>query len=158
MYRRFPDERTRIPSLSWYHHRIAACSSDPAHYIAMANGEELSLWELSERILNDEGKDPISSKENDDGMKKAENLLRDVENIIAKGGGPAHWLHNQLQALFYVKKKGGDEMAFRKSDNLGRCCDCGFALFSLRLERHDIIRRCKKCGKEFNIDKGQPVK
>lgn len=49
-------------------------------------------------------------------------------------------------------------MVFRKSENLGCCCECGCSAFNLRIDHHDIIRRCKKCGREFNIDKGQSVR
>lgn len=106
VYRMFPDERTRVPSLSWHHHQIATNSSDPARYMAMANGENLSIWELREKVWIEQRRVPINPGKNDERKKKAELLLKDIENIIAKVEGPAHWFYDQLQALIYAEKKG----------------------------------------------------
>jgi len=97
VYRTFPEEGMRIPSMSWYHHRVAANSPDPAKYIALANDENLSTRELRKRILEDEGRPDINRQEEDEDMKKARMLLEKVEAFLAKGGEVAKWLKEQLR-------------------------------------------------------------
>lgn len=99
VYRAFPDERTRIPSLSWYHHRVAANSSDPAHYIAKANDEGLSTREMREVILLDENKEHLTNEEKENAIKEAEKVFEKVESLLAKGGEPARWLEEKLRKL-----------------------------------------------------------
>lgn len=53
-YRAFPDEGMRIPELSWYHHRLAANTSDPVKWINRAFKERLSTRQLRNMILEEE--------------------------------------------------------------------------------------------------------
>lgn len=99
VYRAFPEESTRIPSLSWYHHRIAANSQEPQKYIAVANDEGLSTRELRKKILEDEGKVNIVQEEEDKEMKKAERLFKQVEEFLASGGLAAGWLREKLKGI-----------------------------------------------------------
>lgn len=102
VYRTFPEESMRIPSLSWYHHRVAANSPDPAKYIALANDEHLSTRELRKRILEDEGRPDINRQEEEDDMKKARKLAEKVELFLAQGGEAAAWLKDRLRELACV--------------------------------------------------------
>ncbi|WP_028987634.1 hypothetical protein [Thermicanus aegyptius] len=99
VYRVFPEESTRIPSLSWYHHRIAANSKEPQKYIAVANDEGLSTRELRKKILEDEGRVDVVQEEEDKEMKKAERLFKQVEEFLASGGLAAGWLREQLKVI-----------------------------------------------------------
>lgn len=51
VYRTFPKESMRIPSLSWYHYRVATNSDKPQEYIIKANNEQLSTRKLKKVIL-----------------------------------------------------------------------------------------------------------
>ena len=90
----------RIPSLSWYHHRVAANSSDPAKYIQKANNQSLSTRELRKVILEDEGKEHLAQTETEREIGRAKRIYQQVEEIIRLGGEPADWLKRQLAALF----------------------------------------------------------
>lgn len=100
VYRAFPNEGMRIPGLSWYHHRVAVNSSAPEKYLAIANDEGLSTREMRKKILEDEGKLDTAQSEEDKDQNEAKKLLEKVEKFIAKGGESAHWLREQLQAIF----------------------------------------------------------
>lgn len=105
VYRTFPEESMRIPSLSWYHHRVAANSNKPHEYLAKANDEHLSTRELRKLILADEGKEHINQDEEKSEMKKAKKLFAELEEMLNKGGEPANWLKEQLQVFIF--EKGG---------------------------------------------------
>jgi hypothetical protein len=100
VYRTFPKPELRIPSLSWYHHRVAANSSDPVRYIQKANDESLSTRELRKVILEDEGKEHLAQTETEREIGRAKRIYQQVEEIIRLGGEPADWLKSQLAALF----------------------------------------------------------
>ncbi|GGK33053.1 hypothetical protein GCM10010965_27430 [Caldalkalibacillus thermarum] len=100
VYRAFPKPETRMPSLSWYHHRVAANSSDPAKYIQKANDEGLSTRELRKAILEEENKEHLADTETEREMARAKRVYQQVENIIRLGGEPADWLKSRLAALF----------------------------------------------------------
>jgi methyltransferase-like protein len=100
VYRAFPKPEMRIPSLSWYHHRVAANSPDPAKYILKANDEALSTRELRKAILEDEGKEHLAHTETEQQLIKAKRIYQQVEELIKQGGEPADWLKRQLAALF----------------------------------------------------------
>lgn len=108
VYRTFPEASMRIPSLSWYHHRVATNSDKPEEYIIKANDEQLSTRKLKKVILSDEGKEHINQDEEKEEMKKAQKLLTKVEEIIKKGGEPANWLHDQLQVILFDDREGTD--------------------------------------------------
>lgn len=91
-FRAFPDEGTRIPSLSWYHHRLAAKTDDPAGWIARAADNDWSTRQLAEAIKGAESvearKDVLSAK--------AERALRYAEEVLKEGGSVAEWLGRKL--------------------------------------------------------------
>lgn len=104
VYRAFPEEGMRIPSLSWYHHRVAANSAAPVKYIQQAADQELSTRQLRKTILQDEGKGDIVQLEQSVEQKEAERIFRIVEAFLRKGGEAAEYLKNELIALIYLKK------------------------------------------------------
>lgn len=99
VYRTFPDPSSRVPALSWYHHRVAARSSDPARFIALAADRSLSVRELRKEILLAEGAGYLSQAEEDEERKRAEKCLNAVRELLAKGGPAAGWLKEQLKEL-----------------------------------------------------------
>jgi hypothetical protein len=36
----------------------------------------------------------------------------------------------------------------------GQCHECGHGSFTLKIRDHDLIRTCKSCFTQYNIDKG----
>lgn len=112
VYRAFPKPEMRIPSLSWYHHRVAANSPDPSKYIQKANDEGLSTRELRKKILEDEGKGRIVRTETEQQLEHAKRIYQQVEEIIRIGGEPADWLKGQMAALFdWPKEVQHDDIA-----------------------------------------------
>ncbi|CAA7600077.1 Hypothetical protein DEACI_0727 [Acididesulfobacillus acetoxydans] len=105
--RAFPDEGTRISSLSWYHHRTAANSSDPAKYIQEAADQELSTRQMRKIILEDEGRQEIVQEEDSAERKQAEKILKTVEAFLARGGEAAAYLKQQPAVLIQCQESGG---------------------------------------------------
>lgn len=91
-FRAFADEGTRIPCLSWYHHRLASKTDDPAGWIARAADNDWSTRQLAEAIKGAESaearKDVLSAK--------AERALRYAEEVLKEGGSVAEWLGRKL--------------------------------------------------------------
>jgi hypothetical protein len=98
-YKAFPQESMRIPSLSWYHHRVAANSPDPAKYIQEAADNDMSTREMRKKILEEEGAVDLIQMEEAEEKKKAEKVLSEVEKVIAKGGDAARLLKAGLARL-----------------------------------------------------------
>lgn len=99
VYRTFPDPVSRNPALSWYHHRVASRSSDPPKYLAQANDESLSIRDMKERILHDEGQDHLIKKESEVEQKQAEKLLHQIQAFLSAGGNSARWLSEQMKIV-----------------------------------------------------------
>ncbi|KLU61447.1 HNH endonuclease [Peptococcaceae bacterium CEB3] len=113
VYRAFPQEGMRVPSLSWYHHRVAANSPDPAKYIQEAADQELSTRQMRKAILEDEGKQNIVQEEQSAEQKQAEKILKTVDAFLAKGGEAAEYLKAQLAVLIQCTQetqKEGDTL------------------------------------------------
>lgn len=99
VYRTFADPASRNPALSWYHHRVASRSSDPPKYLAQANDESLSIRDMKERILTDEGQEHLVKEEAQSKQRQAEKLLQQVKDFLSAGGIPSKWLTEQLHIL-----------------------------------------------------------
>lgn len=102
VYRAFPDPGTRIPELSWYHHRVAANSPDPIGWIIKAADRQMSTRELRNAILNSEATATIQELAKDEAereQQKVEAVFHSVENILRQGGESALWLVNKLRLL-----------------------------------------------------------
>ena len=110
VYRTFPDPKSRVPTLSWYHHRVAARSSDPAKFIALASDKSLSIRELKKEILVQEGYVHLVEQDEAHERRKAEKCLSAVREILIAGGPAAEWLAKELTNLL----KGGDTPVFEK--------------------------------------------
>lgn len=98
-YKAFPKESMRMPSLSWYHHRVAANSPDPAKYIEVASDQDMSTREMRKEILQQEGGMDLAQQEKDEEKKKAEKVLADAEKVFVAGGEVAKWLKGELVSL-----------------------------------------------------------
>jgi len=97
VYRTFPDPASRIPTLSWYHHRVAARSSNPQKYLALAADQLVSIRQLREQILKDEEGEHLAAKDESRDRKKAEKLLAEVRAVLDTGGETAGWLADRLR-------------------------------------------------------------
>jgi hypothetical protein len=97
VYRTFPDPSSRIPTLSWYHHRVAARSSNPQKYLALAADQPVSIRQLREKILKDEGGQHLVDEDKRRGRQKAEKLFAEVQAVLAAGGEAAEWLAERLK-------------------------------------------------------------
>ena len=97
VYRTFPDPANRIPTLSWYHHRVAARSSNPQKYLALAADQPVSVRKLREQILRDEGGEHLAAEDENRQHKKAEKLLAEVQAVLDAGGETAEWLAERLK-------------------------------------------------------------
>lgn len=100
VYRAFPEEGMRIPELSWYHHRVAANTDDPATWIEKAAEEQLSTRQLRKAILEeDEKKGEAPLPDDDEENKKrhrAEKALQVIDEILAAGGEVADWVKKEM--------------------------------------------------------------
>ncbi|MFD1363081.1 hypothetical protein [Lentibacillus salinarum] len=90
VYQAFPEKQSRIQELSWYHHRVAANSPDPAYYIREANAKELSVREMKD-IISQDKKEGNRCKQMGDETKRKK--MRKLEKTIAIG------VQGQLRAL-----------------------------------------------------------
>lgn len=95
-YRAFPVESMRVPVLSWYHHRVAANSNDPARWINKAADEEWSTRELATAIKEEE-RPETSETEIERAQQKAEKLWEQIQAALSKDGPAADWLREQLR-------------------------------------------------------------
>ncbi|GIP08249.1 hypothetical protein J1TS5_04190 [Paenibacillus macerans] len=99
VYRTFPTPESRIPSLSWYHHRVASRSSKPAVFLSKANDEALSIRDLRKQILLEEGAGQLVKQDEDREQKKAKQVLASVQEILDSGSETAKWLRAVLHQL-----------------------------------------------------------
>lgn len=104
VYRTFPTPESRIPSLSWYHHRVASHSNEPAVLLVKANDEALSTRELRKVILEQEGAGAIVKQDEDREQKKAERLLVSVQKLLDTGSEAAKWFENELTQVLKGEK------------------------------------------------------
>ncbi|MNW47271.1 hypothetical protein D3C74_245970 [compost metagenome] len=104
VYRTFPTPESRIPSLSWYHHRVASHSSEPVVLLVKANDEALSTRDLRKAILEQEGAVAIVNQDEDQEQKKAQRLLVSVQKMLDTGSGAAKWFENELKQLLEEEK------------------------------------------------------
>lgn len=105
VYKTFPTPESRVPTLSWYHHRVAARSNDPEKFLAMAADHPISVRELKKEILKEEGADHIASQEEDQERKKAEKLLGEVQMLLDTRSSASDWLFERLQHLIMGRRK-----------------------------------------------------
>ncbi|MGG1878822.1 hypothetical protein ABDI30_14780 [Paenibacillus cisolokensis] len=99
VYRTFPTPESRIPTLSWYHHRVASHSNEPAVLLVKANDEALSTRDLRKVILEQEGAGAIVKQDKDQEQKKAERLLVSVQKVLDTGSETAKWFKHELKQL-----------------------------------------------------------
>lgn len=104
VYRTFPTPESRIPSLSWYHHRVASHSNEPAVLLVKANDEALSTRDLRKVILEQEGAGAIVKQDEDREQKKAERLLVSVQKLLDTGSEAAKWFENELTQVLKGEK------------------------------------------------------
>lgn len=106
-YKAFPTEESRVPTLSWTHHRIAAFTDDPEKWIARAagidengneTGEEMSTRELRAAIKKELNEEEVE-EEKERAYKKARKVFDDFISVVENGGEPAEWLVNEVIKL-----------------------------------------------------------
>ncbi|MCE3203496.1 HNH endonuclease [Paenibacillus sonchi] len=99
VYRTFPTPETRNPSLSWYHHRIASHSNQPAAMLVKASDETMSTRALRKAILTQEGTEHLVKQEDDQERSKAKQVLVSVQKILDTGSEAAKWLEEELKHI-----------------------------------------------------------
>lgn len=90
----FPEEAVRVPTLSFYHHRLAAATAEPLKWIAFAADNNLSTRQLKEAIQ--EAGAATEKAKQELALAKAEKALRLVREVLAEGGPAALWLAERL--------------------------------------------------------------
>ncbi len=97
-YNTFPEESMRVPTLSFYHHRIAAVrTNDPHKWISLAADNEWSTRQMVEQIK-------LAKCESEDSKKtlkkeKAEKAFRLVNEVLAGEDEASEWLHEKLRLI-----------------------------------------------------------
>ncbi|MDY7989808.1 hypothetical protein UY286_05200 [Paenibacillus polymyxa] len=99
VYRTFPTPESRVPTLSWYHHRVASHSSEPAVLLAKANDEAMSTRDLRKVILEQEGAEVVVKQEENVEQKQASRVLTSVQKILDSGSEAAKWLRAELKQI-----------------------------------------------------------
>lgn len=99
VYRAFPDASKRIPTLSWYHHRVASHANEPVKVLTQASDQSLSVRQMRAEILKNEGKGHLAQDEAENEQKKAEKALSYVREVLEGGSDAALWLIDQLKEL-----------------------------------------------------------
>lgn len=98
----FSDPGTRVPTLTFYHHRLASKTIDPIGWINRAADEG---W--STRRMQEEYKRSISAEAEKDILRtKAEKAVRLTKEILAEGGEIAVLLRLQLQDILKEERGG----------------------------------------------------
>lgn len=97
-YNAFPDESTRIHSLSFYHHRLAAVRTDDPHkWIALAADNEWSSRQMAEEIKK--AKCGTEESERELAKSRAEKVLRQIDEILAREDEVSEWLYDELSKI-----------------------------------------------------------
>jgi hypothetical protein len=110
-YLAFPTKDSRVPTLSWTHHKLAEATGDPKKWIEKAagkndqgeeTGKEMSVRELRRAIESEavkKGGVPTEQEEIDRAYRKARRVYNDVVELFSLGGEPATWLAQELKQL-----------------------------------------------------------
>jgi hypothetical protein len=99
VYRTFPTPESRHPALSWYHHRVASHSNEPAAMLIKAGDESMSTRELRKAILKQEGAEQLVKQDEDQEQKKAQRLLASVQKMLDTGSEAAQWFKTKLKQM-----------------------------------------------------------
>lgn len=98
----FHDESTRIPDLSFYHHRLASSTDNPLEWINKAADEGWSTRQMTDEIKKSGS---TSTKAMADHSKsKAEKALRTIREIMDECSPVSDWLIDQISDLIPIKK------------------------------------------------------
>ncbi|OPX89419.1 MAG: HNH endonuclease [Pelotomaculum sp. PtaB.Bin104] len=93
----FSEEGTRVPELSYYHHRLASKSSDPVSWINAAADNGWSTRQL-EQEMKEAG--CLTKKAKTDTEKaRAEKTLRLVREILEEGSEVSDWFYAQIKKI-----------------------------------------------------------
>lgn len=91
----FPEESTRIPGLSWYHHRLASRTDDPPAWLARASDEGWSTRQMAEAMRAALG----GKSEEDARLEKSERIVRMAREVLGRPGPAADYLRAELGRL-----------------------------------------------------------
>ncbi|MHB8927101.1 MAG: HNH endonuclease [Bacillota bacterium] len=96
-YRAFPEEADRAKDLSWFHHRLAANTTEPKAWIEKAVASGWSTRQMRESIKAASAKSDEAIK--DMALAKAEKALALAKETLAAGGEAGAWLRRELSRL-----------------------------------------------------------
>ena len=96
-YRAFPEETDRAKDLSWFHHRLAANTTEPKAWIEKAVAGGWSTRQMREAIKVAFARSDEAVK--DIALAKAEKALTLARETLTAGGEAADWLRRELIGL-----------------------------------------------------------
>jgi len=100
----FHDEGTRVPELSFYHHRLASATDDPFGWIARAADEGWSTRQMADEIKKSGS---VSEKaRRDHSRSRAEKALRLTKEVLDECTDASEWLAEELSRLLILAKAG----------------------------------------------------
>lgn len=105
-YRAFPEESLRVPELSWYHHRLAANTDDPAEWIKRAADNQWSTREMREQILITQGRKEEVTESKKKLLAKAEKYIAALKEIMAKDSELQSLILSMLEKIIDEIKEG----------------------------------------------------
>lgn len=105
-YRAFPEEADRAKDLSWFHHRVAANTTEPKVWIEKAVASGWSTRQMRESIKAASAK--CDEAVRDMALAKAEKALTLMKETLAAGGEAGAWLRRELARLLGESRESGE--------------------------------------------------
>lgn len=99
----FSTEGTRVPDVSFYHHRLASKTPDPQYWIGQAADNEWSTRQMIDVIKKTGCITPKARR--DFSISVAEKIFRQVNEILEEGGAASDWLKKELEKIILEGKR-----------------------------------------------------
>ncbi len=105
-FRAFPEEADRAKDLSWFHHRVAANTTEPKAWIEKAVESGWSTRQMRELIKAACAKSDEAAR--DIALAKAEKAFTLMKETLAAGGEAGAWLRRELTRLLGEPRESGE--------------------------------------------------